>query len=537
MGNANDTPGHRSNDITQRWQEELLEKYPQCVDFLCPISKLLMHNPVTAEDGCTYECQTIESWFASGKTYSPMSHGDKKFVSIGKHLKPNVELKAVLDRIYAGDRSGIVAWGSRPLVNLDLQSTGIVSPPAESPLAAADVTSDLTKMFKILDPLRAELNTLANLTPPKIVVIGDESSGKSTVLEQLMRMPLFPRKAEFCTRLPIHVRLRRPDPSSGDIASVKMSVVTAAAYAEHGYNAEPEEELPPVTIAIASGYQFVQDKMDELQELHKTSTGLVADRIIVLDVLHPDVPVLDLADLPGLVSVDIGRPGKVEAVKALISAQIEADKKLGMTSFYLIVVPSSKPVTNYALSYIQEQGLTDRVIGVLTKVDELKRAEDLRAWILGGDVVDEEDGSVRSAHDLGQVPLNKGWTATMLKMPRDIVTTAGGKKTNYYLKHDVQLERLEKQRADEKQFFGGAGANSVMRELYNQGLAGTGALAAKLNHEYYEYCRGEWLQLTLTRLLQYELELQSDHALLGIGDTKGGIDSDTKNELAAKEVP
>ena len=510
--------GH-ANDIAQRWQDELLEKFPQCAAFLCPITKVLMLDPVTADDGCTYERKAIESWLETNDL-SPMKRGGEKQnerVSIGKQLTANAKMKEDIDSVRAGDRSG-----------LDSQSASDVPPPMDARLEAADVTSDLTKMFKILDPLQAELKSLANLTPPKIVVIGDESSGKSTVLEQLIRMPLFPRKQEFCTRLPIHVRLRRPEPASNDSPSVKMSVITAAAYAENGYDAKPL--WPPVTIAIAKGYSFVQDRMDALSKSGLGGeTGIVTDRIIVLDVLHPMVPVLDLVDLPGIVSVDVTAPGKVEAVETVISAQIDADKAHGMTSFYLIIVPSSKPNTNCALKYIKERGLLDCAIGVLTKADELRRPEDLRAWIKGGVVVDEEDDSVRTAAALGQVEIAKGWTATMLKMPKRMDVMADGKKVNYYL--NAQLERLEKQKADEKLFFGGADANNVMRELYNEGLAGTGALAAKLNYEYYEYCRTEWLERTVTRLLQYELQLQSDRALLGV------TDSVTKDELAANEVP
>lgn len=36
-----------------------------------------------------------------------------------------------------------------------------------------------------------------------------ESAGKSTILEQLAMLPFFPRKRRCCTRLAIHVRLRR----------------------------------------------------------------------------------------------------------------------------------------------------------------------------------------------------------------------------------------------------------------------------------------------------------------------------------------
>ena len=310
-------------------------------------------DPVTADDGHTYERQSIESWLKDRETKdrSPMKRDkDGAFSYISDQLKPNVTMKAAIDRIRAKDREGGIAEYFDSQSDPDLQSANTVPPPTQNPRAAASVTSDLTKMFKILDPLREELKTLANLAPPKIVVIGDESSGKSTVLDQLMHMPLFPRKQEFCTRLPIHVRLRRPDPASKEDPSVKMSVIKADAYATQGYHAQPLET--PVTIAIASGYHFVQDRMNELSASSE-QTGIVTDRIIVLDVLHPEVPVLDIVDLPGIVSVDVTAPGKVDDVQKVISAQIEADKAHGMTSFYLIIVPSSKPNTNCALQFIQ----------------------------------------------------------------------------------------------------------------------------------------------------------------------------------------
>ena len=145
---------------------------------------------------------------------------------------------------------------------------------------------------QVLDPLRDELGSheLGRLTPPKIVVIGDESAGKSTVLEQLLRMPLFPRKKIFCTRLPIHVRLRRPDAEVA--ATVTLSVVTSEDYRRHGHDAPPEQ--PACTIATASGYHHVQDKMDELERQFGGASGVVSDRIIVLshssvDVVHAGI--------------------------------------------------------------------------------------------------------------------------------------------------------------------------------------------------------------------------------------------------------
>jgi hypothetical protein len=307
-----------------RWMDALLRTHPQCADFYCPLTNVVMFDPVKAEDGMTYERHGIEEYLASHTT-SPCVRDGNGFLQIGKAVESNVQRKAALDRIMRDynhdDEPEVVEWDRHGLQQYlpDERSVTLASPTSLAPeseqssRAVSDMTKDLTKMFKILDPLRLELNTLAGLTPPKIVVIGDESSGKSTVLEQLIRMPLFPRKKTFCTRLPIHVRLRRPDAGRSECASVTMSVITTTAYAEKGYDAEPEE--PPCTIATATGYHFVQDRMDELSSrLALESGGIVSERIIVLDVLHPEVPVLDLIDLPGIVAVDVPGvtpPGKV----------------------------------------------------------------------------------------------------------------------------------------------------------------------------------------------------------------------------------
>ena len=519
--------------------------HAQCADFYCPLTNVIMFDPVIAEDGLTYERSAIERYLEVHDT-SPCvrARTGEGFLPIGKQVKSNLERKAALDRIVRDynhdDEPEIISWDGQGLQQYlpDPRSVALASPtsleplPAASPRAVADMTRDLTKMFRVLDPLRAELNTLTGLTPPKIVVIGDESSGKSTVLEQLIRMPLFPRKKTFCTRLPIHVRLRRPDAAQDECASVTMSVITAKAYAEHGYDAKPEEGTTPCTISTASGYHFVQDRMDELSKsLAGETGGVVCDRIIVLNVLHPDVPVLDLIDLPGLVAVDVlgSTPlGKVEAIERVISDQIAADRQHGMTSFYLVIVPCERPNTSNTFKLIQREGLLDHAIGVLTKSDEIKDPRYLLAWMMGEDIEDEDDGTVSTAAALGEVSLAKGWTATMLEMPKKIVTVEDGRKVNYYTAHAA--ERLKKQEESELRFFGGPDAHEVMRKLYDRGLAGTGALAAKLTREYFEYSRGDWLKQTLTRLLEYELQLRSDRALLG------ATDSVTKDELAAKEV-
>ena len=51
-------------------------------DFICPISQILMEDPVIADDGFTYERKAIAKWFNIKKT-SPMTNepiGDERLV-------------------------------------------------------------------------------------------------------------------------------------------------------------------------------------------------------------------------------------------------------------------------------------------------------------------------------------------------------------------------------------------------------------------------------------------------------------------------
>ena len=41
---------------------------------LCPITCELMHDPVVASDGITYERAAIEEWFETGKQTSPLTN-------------------------------------------------------------------------------------------------------------------------------------------------------------------------------------------------------------------------------------------------------------------------------------------------------------------------------------------------------------------------------------------------------------------------------------------------------------------------------
>jgi GTPase SAR1 family protein len=55
------------------------------------------------------------------------------------------------------------------------------------------------------------VQTLYSYAVPRIVCIGEESSGKSSTLERIAEMSFFPTDRHLCTRMPIELKLRHQD--------------------------------------------------------------------------------------------------------------------------------------------------------------------------------------------------------------------------------------------------------------------------------------------------------------------------------------
>jgi hypothetical protein len=80
------------------------------------------------------------------------------------------------------------------------------SPPSTASLEALQC-NEQRKILDIVDRLRrAGLSSILKL--PQLVVCGDQSSGKSSVLEAITEIP-FPRKENLCTRFATKIILRR----------------------------------------------------------------------------------------------------------------------------------------------------------------------------------------------------------------------------------------------------------------------------------------------------------------------------------------
>lgn len=121
---------------------------------------------------------------------------------------------------------------------------------------------------------------------PQIIVCGDQSSGKSSVLEAISGMS-FPSKDNLCTRFATEVILRQ-----SHTTETKVNIIPGP-----GRSQDEKEGL--------SAFSRGTDDMDigQIVEDAKVAMGLAGDKVFSTDILRveisgPDQPHLTMVDLP-----------------------------------------------------------------------------------------------------------------------------------------------------------------------------------------------------------------------------------------------
>ncbi|TAQ83865.1 hypothetical protein B7494_g7812 [Chlorociboria aeruginascens] len=204
-------------------------------------------------------------------------------------------------------------------------------------------------------------NTIGNdsLDLPQIVVVGSQSSGKSSVLENIVGRDFLPRGSGIVTRRPLILQLINV-PADDDAAEphTSASVSTQPEWAE--FHHIPNRRF--------TEFQDVKREIEnETARIAGNNKG-INRQPINLKIYSPHVLSLTLVDLPGLTKVPIGdQPTDIEKqTRNLISEYIAKPN-----SIILAVSPANVDIVNSeALKLARHvDPLGRRTIGVLTKID------------------------------------------------------------------------------------------------------------------------------------------------------------------------
>ena len=210
-------------------------------------------------------------------------------------------------------------------------------------IARDDQMMILTK--KMIE-IRGILQTIGQsnaLTLPSIVVIGSQSSGKSSVLEAIVGHEFLPKGSNMVTRRPIELTL----------------VNTPDAQAEYG-------EFTALGLGKITDFAHIQKTLTDLN-LAVPAADCVSDDPIQLSIYSPNVPDLSLIDLPGYIQISgLDQPTQLKQKIADL-----CDKYIQPPNVILAISAADVDLANStalrASKRVDPRG--ERTIGVVTKMD------------------------------------------------------------------------------------------------------------------------------------------------------------------------
>jgi len=349
----------------------------------------------------------------------------------------------------------------RAAAPLDLTREGIE--PNPGPPAAASVGEQLIKLVNQLSNVFTAVGS-APIQLPQLVVVGSQSSGKSSVLEHIVGRDFLPRGTGIVTRRPLILQLihtgsafdeeedeeeadqQRDAPPEG--APRKHSGPAAAGGAasagarSHGDNSDEWGEF--LHIPGRKFFSFDDIRREISSETDRIAGGkAISAHPISLRIYSPHVLNLTLVDLPGMTKVPVsGQPADIEhQIEQLILSFISSPHAL----IIAVSAANADLANSDALKIAREVDPTGiRTLGVLTKIDLMDRGTDAMAVLVGQ----------------GELALQHGFVGIVARSQEDIAT---GKPIRDAL-------------VAEKQFFA---SHPVYRSIASR--LGTPFLARKLN--------------------------------------------------------
>ncbi|KAK1835397.1 Dynamin central region-domain-containing protein [Podospora conica] len=256
-------------------------------------------------------------------------------------------------------------------------------------------------LIKLVNKLQDVFTTVGVNNPidlPQIVVVGSQSSGKSSVLENIVGRDFLPRGSGIVTRRPLVLQLinrESPAPSNGDEQELVGLTDKAANIDEWG-------EFLHIPGQKFFDFNKIRDEISRETEAKVGKNAGISPAPINLRIFSPNVLNLTLVDLPGLTRVPVGdQPRDIEKqIRDMILKYIQKSNAI-----ILAVTAANIDLANSdGLKLAREvdpEG--QRTIGVLTKVDLMDD---------GTDVVDILAGRI--------IPLRLGYVPVVNRGQRDI---------------------------------------------------------------------------------------------------------------------
>ncbi|CAG9332684.1 unnamed protein product [Blepharisma stoltei] len=222
--------------------------------------------------------------------------------------------------------------------------------------------SNLRSLITLVDHLRdAGLQKYIRL--PRIVTLGLQSSGKSSVLESIVGLNFLPRNEGVCTRRPLELRLVHEENQTQPWAIFEGNTTR---YTE---------------------FEKVREQIERLTDDRAGKNKGIVDDPIILTIHSSTCPDLTLIDLPGITRIPIknsDQPADIEKITKEMAYRYISDPR---TIILCVIAANTDISTSESLLMANKVDKTGiRTLGVITKIDIMDRGTNAKKVLMGQEV-------------------------------------------------------------------------------------------------------------------------------------------------------
>ncbi|KAK3636443.1 hypothetical protein LTR56_014230 [Elasticomyces elasticus] len=228
-------------------------------------------------------------------------------------------------------------------------------------------SSSHEELLNAIDRLR-DLHIDKDVSIPQIVVVGDQSSGKSSVLEAIAGLN-FPVGINTVTSFATEVVLRRAPRSSIDVRLRPASDRLKPASREH-----IEGFRPYFTVKGPEDFGRVIRAAAVYLKAHEPQKSVWND-VLRVEISGPDQIHLTLVDLPGLVHADIENrnSGDERRIRELVSSYLRKPRTIVLAVVSALYDLQLQEVIKFVRS---SSAVEERTLAIITKPDRLEAGSD-----------------------------------------------------------------------------------------------------------------------------------------------------------------
>ncbi|KAI1479949.1 P-loop containing nucleoside triphosphate hydrolase protein, partial [Daldinia eschscholtzii] len=189
---------------------------------------------------------------------------------------------------------------------------------------------------------------------PQIIVVGDQSSGKSSVLEAISRVR-FPVKDGLCTRFATELVLRTDSQTKVDVRILPFAVFNKKSikFDEKSFK---KEDLPRI--------------VEEAKKHMVSGDAGFSDDVLRIEISSPDVPHLTMVDLPGFYHSE--DENQSAAGREIVDRLVERYMARKNSIILAVVSARNQVILQKVLSRVKRHDKhKERTLGIITKPDIL----------------------------------------------------------------------------------------------------------------------------------------------------------------------